>query len=72
MRRIAPELQIYAGNQKIIRRSLGLSNTNQADLLVITAWSRVHQEAEMLLEQELLLALQPHLLYHLIVLMLKQ
>ena len=53
VRRIAPELQIYAGNQKIIRRSLGLSNTNQADLLVITAWSRVHQEAEMLPEQEL-------------------
>ena len=51
VRRIPPDLQVFAGNQKVIRRSLGLSTTNQADPLVISAWSRVHRETELLLEQ---------------------
>ena len=49
VRRIAPELQSYAGNRKAIRRSLGLSSTNQADPAVIQAWNRVHREAEELI-----------------------
>ena len=51
VRRIAPELQSYAGNRKVIRRSLGLSSTNQADPAVIQAWNRVHREAEELIRQ---------------------
>ena len=46
VRRIPPDLQVFAGNQKVIRRSLGLSTTNQAYPVVIAAWNRVHQETE--------------------------
>ena len=51
VRRIPPKLQKYAGNRTVIRCSLGVSSTNQADPLVISAWSRVHRETETLLEQ---------------------
>ena len=51
VRRIPPKRQKYAGNRTVIRCSLGVSSTNQADPLVISAWSRVHRETETLLEQ---------------------
>ena len=41
VRRIAPELQSFASNRKVIRPSLGLSSTDPA---VIQAWNRVHRE----------------------------
>ena len=51
VRRIAPELQSFAGNRKVIRRSLGLSRTNQEDPAVIQAWNRMHRESEELIRQ---------------------
>ena len=51
VRRIPADLLPFAGNQKIIRRSLGLKTTNQADPVVIQAWTRAHEEAEALLNQ---------------------
>ena len=51
VRRIPPKLQKYAVNRTVICCSLGVSSTNQADPLVISAWSRVHRETETLLEQ---------------------
>lgn len=51
VRRIPPDLQVFAGNQKVIRRSLGLRTTIQADPVVIQAWNRNHQETEARLNQ---------------------
>ena len=51
VRRIPAELRPYAGNQTVIRRSLGLRTTNQSDPAVIQAWNRAHEEAEALLHQ---------------------
>lgn len=51
VRRIPADLRPFAGNQKVIRRSLGLRTTNQSDPAVIQAWNRAHEEAEALLHQ---------------------
>lgn len=51
VRRIAPELRPFVGNRGAIRRSLGVTSTDQSDPAVIQAWNRVHTEVEALLTQ---------------------
>ena len=51
VRRIAPELQSYDGNRKVVRHLLGLISTKQADPAVIQAGHRVHREGEELMKQ---------------------
>ena len=51
MRRVPTKLQPFLGGKARIRRSLGVTTTNQADPVAIQAWNRVHTEVEALFAQ---------------------
>lgn len=46
MRRVPPELQVLMGNQRYMRRSLGLRSTDCSHPQVLRAWASVHEAVE--------------------------
>lgn len=46
VRRVPPELQEFMGNQRWIRRSLGVTTTDSTDPALLRAWSSINEEIE--------------------------